>query len=103
MYTLQTAISIVHAYVKDCKACGIQISRAFICHFDFIVGGSYGIEILLVSARFGNDIFENLKLLKSVNEKYSMVEILPYSESTFSNGDAFIDGVLKWGLEVKVC
>ncbi|MEQ1585781.1 MAG: hypothetical protein ABL895_07885 [Cyclobacteriaceae bacterium] len=103
MYTLQTAISIVHAYAKDCQTSGFPISRAFICHFDFKVGGTYGIEILLVSTQFGNDIFENLKLLKSLNEKYSMVEILPYSESTFSHNDAFIDGVLKWGLESKVC
>ncbi len=103
MYTLQTAIIIVHTYVKDCQTYGIPISRAFICHFDFLVGGTYGIEILLVSTQFGNNIFENMKLLKPVNKKYSMIEILPYFESAFSNGDAFIDGVLKWGLEVKVC
>ena len=93
----------MHVYVKDYQSQGYTISRAFICHFDFIVGSSYGIEILLVSAQFGNDLFENWDLLRPVIKKYSMVEILPYSEATFSNGDAYIDGVLKWGLEVKVC
>ena len=57
-------------------------------------------DLLLVSKKFTNNVFDNLKLYLKVNAKYPIVETHPYPTDYFVAGDAFIEGVLKASIEI---
>jgi predicted nucleotidyltransferase len=96
------AIKTAKAFIRDCNAAGLFFDKVFLF-------GSYAtekandwsdIDLLLVSKRFTNNTFDNLKLYLSINAKYPIVETHPYPTDYFLGGDAFIQDVLKSSVEI---
>jgi len=96
------AITTAKAFIKDCNATGLFFDKVFLF-------GSYAkgnatdwsdVDLLLVSKKFTNNVFDNLKLYLKVNAKYPIVETHPYPTAYFTEGDAFIEDVLKTSIEI---
>jgi predicted nucleotidyltransferase len=96
------AISTARAFIKDCNATGLFFDKVFLF-------GSYAkdnanewsdVDLLLVSKKFTNNVFDNLKLYLKVNAKYPIVETHPYPADYFAQGDAFLEDVLKTSIEI---
>lgn len=96
------ALKTARSFIKDCNEAGLFFDKVFLF-------GSYAtgrandwsdIDLLLVSKKFTNNTFDNLKLYLTVNAKYPIVETHPYPTDYFYKGDAFIEDVLKTSVEV---
>jgi uncharacterized protein len=103
MVTQQSAINTAHSFVQECKAIGLTFDKV-------LLFGSYAkgmahegsdIDLLLISKRFTNDIFDNLKKYSKVNIRYPMVETHPYSFKEFTEGDEFLHQIMEEGIEIK--
>jgi predicted nucleotidyltransferase len=102
MVTQQTAINTAHAFVQECKTIGVTFDKVMLF-------GSYArgtahdgsdIDLLLVSKKFTDDIFANLKQYTKVNIRYPLIETHPYSFQQFTDGDEFIAHITKEGIEI---
>ena len=103
MVTQQTAINTVRAFVQDCNAIGLSFDKV-------LLFGSYArntahegsdIDLLLISKKFKDDIFANLKQYAKINIRYPLVETHPYSFEQFVEGDEFIAQVIKECIEIS--
>jgi len=102
MVTQQTAIDTARSFVRDCRAAGLHFQKV-------LLFGSYAsgrmhdgsdIDLLLVSSRFTDNIFDNLRLYSKVNIKYPIIETHPYPLKQYREGDAFIQSLEKEGIEI---
>jgi predicted nucleotidyltransferase len=102
MVTQQTAINTAHAFVQECKTIGVTFDKVMLF-------GSYArgtahdgsdIDLLLVSKKFTDDIFANLKQYTKVNIRYPLIETHPYSFQQFTDGDEFIAHIAKERIEI---
>jgi len=50
--------------------------------------------LLLVSDRFGENIFDNIKLYSKINIKYPIIETHPYSKNRYLGDSDFIKEIL---------
>jgi predicted nucleotidyltransferase len=96
------AIKTAKAFVKDCNDAGLFFDKVFLF-------GSYArenandwsdVDLLLVSKRFTNNIFDNLRLYLKINARYPIIETHPYPADYFELGDAFIEDILKTSIEI---
>lgn len=96
------AVNTAKAFIRDCNSAGLFFDKVFLF-------GSYAtekandwsdIDLLLVSKRFTNNTFDNLKLYLKINAKYPIVETHPYPTDYFTNGDAFLEDILKTSVEI---
>src|SRR5271157_1247702 len=103
MATRKFAINIAKQFIKDCNENGLSFYKVFLF-------GSYAkdkaddwsdIDLLLVSDKFSDNIFENLKLYSKINVKYPMIETHPYPKSYYLTGDDFIKEISRESMEIK--
>ncbi|MEK6783562.1 MAG: nucleotidyltransferase domain-containing protein [Bacteroidota bacterium] len=103
MVTQQTAITTARAFVQECKAIGLTFDKV-------LLFGSYArnaahegsdIDLLLISKKFTDDVFSNLKQYSKVNIRYPLVETHPYSFQQFMDGDEFLAQITKDGIEIN--
>lgn len=102
MVTQQTAINTIHAFVQDCKTIGLTFDKVMLFG-SFARGAAHedsDIDLLLVSKKFTDDVFANLKQYTKVNIRYPLIETHPYSYQQFIDGDEFIDHIAKEGIEI---
>jgi hypothetical protein len=55
----------------------------------------------LISKKFNEDIFANLKQYVKVNIRYPLIETHPYSFEKFKEGDEFLTQIVKEGIEIN--
>ena len=103
MVTQQTAIETAHSFVRDCKASGLTFDKV-------LLFGSYAnglphegsdIDLALISDRFTDDLFENLRQYAKINIRYPLIETHPFSFRQFAEGDEFLNQIMKQGIEIK--
>jgi predicted nucleotidyltransferase len=103
MATKQTAINTARAFVKECKEIGITFEKV-------LLFGSYAkgtaredsdIDLLLISKKFSDDVFANIKHYSKVNIRYPLVETHPYSYNRFVEGDEFLQQIAKEGINIE--
>jgi predicted nucleotidyltransferase len=103
MVTQQTAIETAHSFVRDCKAIGLTFDKV-------LLFGSYAnglphegsdIDLALISDRFTDDLFENLRQYAKINIRYPLIETHPFSFQQFAEGDEFLNQITKQGIEIK--
>jgi predicted nucleotidyltransferase len=103
MVTQQAAINTARAFVHDCKVIGLTFDKV-------LLFGSYArntahkasdIDLLLISKKFNEDIFANLKQYVKVNIRYPLIETHPYSFEKFKEGDEFLTQIVKDGIEIN--
>ncbi len=102
MVTQQSAITTAQAFVQECKTIGVTFDKVMLF-------GSYArgtahdgsdIDLLLVSKKFTDDIFANLKQYIKVNIRYPLIETHPYSLQEFMEGDEFISQIAEEAIEI---
>ena len=59
------------------------------------------IDLMLVSKKFSDNIFENIKLYSKINIKYPDIETHPFPYDYFKQSDPFIEEILRTGIEIK--
>ena len=103
MVTQQTAINTARAFVQDCKAIGLTFDKVLLfgSHARNAAHEGSDIDLLLISKKFQDDIFANLKQYARVNIRYPMVETHPYSFEQYLEGDEFLAQITKEGIEIN--
>ena len=103
MVNQQTAITTVRAFVQDCKAIGMTFDKVMLfgSHARGMAHEDSDIDLLLISKKFSDDIFANLKQYSKVNIRYPLVETHPYSFSRFVAGDEFLEQITREGIEIN--
>jgi len=102
MANRETAINTAKLFVKDCRAAGLSFYKVLL-----FGSGAKGnmhkdsdIDLLLVSDKFGDNIFENLKLYSKINIKYPIIETHPYPKSVYMEGNDFITEISNGSIEI---
>jgi predicted nucleotidyltransferase len=103
MVTQQAAISTAHEFVKECQAIGLTFNKVLL--FGSYAKGSMhegsDIDLLLISKKFTDDVFANLRQYANVNIRFPQVETHPYSYQQFMEGDEFLQQIIKEGVEIE--
>jgi predicted nucleotidyltransferase len=103
MVTQQIAVNTAHAFVQDCRAIGLTFDKVLL--FGSTAQGSIhegsDIDLLLISKKFTDDLFANLKQYSLINIRYPLIETHPYSYQQFAEGDDFIKHIEKEGIEIE--
>lgn len=103
MVTQDSAINTVKLFVKDCKSIGLDFYKVLL--FGSFVKNQVhewsDIDLLIVSDKFGDNVFENLKLYSKVNIRYPIIETHPYPTDYFLRRDDFINEITKDGIEIS--
>src|ERR1017187_3210423 len=96
MVNRENAIATAKSFVKDCQAIGLQFYKVLL--FGSSVNGQAredsDIDLLLVSDKFGENIFENIKLYAKINIKYPIIETHPYSKTKYLDNNDFVKEIL---------
>ena len=96
------AIEQAKSFVKELINIGLELNKV-------IVFGSTArdemnecsdIDLMLVSDRFSNNIFDNIKLYSKINIRYPDIETHPYSTKYFNESDPFIEEIKRTGIEI---
>jgi predicted nucleotidyltransferase len=102
MLTKETAINIVKSFLSECNSNGLFFNKVYI--FGSIAKGDIhewsDIDLLLVSDKFSDNVFENLKLYSAINIKYPVIETHPYPLNYYYEGDSFIDEIMAGSIEI---
>ena len=103
MVNQQTAITTVRAFVQDCKAIGMTFDKVMLfgSHARGMAHEDSDIDLLLISKKFSDDLFANLKQYSKVNIRYPLIETHPYSFQQFMDGDEFLAEITKEGIEIN--
>ncbi|MBA4407229.1 hypothetical protein C0389_08150 [bacterium] len=103
MVNRETAINISKSFVSECKSLGLNFYKV-------LLFGSFAretahlssdVDLLLISDKFTNNIFDNLKLFSKVNIRYPIIEAHPYSTSQYLSGDDFINEIEKESIIIE--
>lgn len=102
MFTRETAIQHVNAFLRACADSNIAIRQAVL--FGSVASGTNtqdsDIDLLLVSEQFSSSIWQNAKLLAPVNKHFTEIEVHPISTTHFAEGDPFIREALRGGIQL---
>ena len=102
MVTREIAINTARSFVRDCKMAGLTFYKVII--FGSVASDKLhewsDVDLLLISDQFGDNVFENLKLYSKINIKYPIIETHPYPTKYYTDGDSFIDEVIKDSIEI---
>lgn len=97
MLTQQIAIDMAKTFVSECKQNGLVLNDAFI--FGSVAKGliraDSDIDVVLISEKFTDNIFENLKLFSKINIKYPQIEVHPYSLKNYQKQNDFVKEISK--------
>ncbi len=97
MVTREIAIKTAESFVKDCSATGLNFYKVLL--FGSMATGhaheDSDIDLLLVSDKFDDNIFDNLKLYSRINIRYPLIETHPYAKEAYLAGDDFITEISK--------
>ena len=103
MVTKEFAIKTAHSFVNDCKKEGLEFYKVLL--FGSVVENQVhewsDIDLLLISDKFNENIFDNLKLYSKINIKYPSIETHPITTSHYFQGDEFIDKISKHSIEIN--
>jgi predicted nucleotidyltransferase len=97
------AIEQVKHFLNNVKNSGLEFNKA-------ILFGSSArdemnewsdIDLMLVSDKFSNNIFENIKLYSKININYPDIETHPFPLDYFNESDPFIEEIKRTGIEIK--
>jgi len=97
-----TAINTAKSFVNDCAAQGLNFYKVLLFG-SWATGHAHkgsDIDLLLVSDRFGENIFDNLKLYSNINIKYPIIETHPYPQSAYLEGNDFIEEISKDSISI---
>ncbi len=106
MVTQQIAIETVTRLSHELQSTGIHL-RKVILYGSFARGEQHewsDIDVALVADEFTGFGYANIQRIGKVLVKpaYRMIEPKTYSTSYFEKGDAFIDEIMKNGLEIEL-
>ena len=102
MVARNNAISRAKSFIEECTKSGINFKKV-------LLFGSYAdnkahkwsdIDLLMISDQFTDNIFDNLDLFSKINIHYPEIEVHPYSTKHFTDGDDFINEILKKSIEL---
>ncbi len=103
MLNKSTAIEHVKKFIKEIEKNGIELSRVIL--FGSSVRDEMheysDIDLLLVSDKFSDNVFENIRLYSKINIKYPDIDTHPFSTNYFDKSDPFIDEVKATGLIIQ--
>ena len=104
MFTRETAIDKVKAFLIDCQQLPVQIERAIL--FGSVVKGKANedsdIDLALFSPNFGDNILANLDMIGKINIRYPEIDVHTF-HSTHSDGTGILlYQILNDGVEVSV-
>ena len=98
----ETAIATARSFIADCHNNGLDFYKAYL--FGSAARNQMhpwsDIDLLLISDKFTNNIFENLKLYSKINIRYPSIETHPYPTDHFLSGDSFIEEIRKEAIEL---
>ncbi|MCK4662268.1 MAG: nucleotidyltransferase domain-containing protein [Bacteroidales bacterium] len=104
MVNRETAINTAKLFINECRNNGLNFYKV-------LLFGSAAknqtheysdIDLLLISDRFNENIFDNLKLYSKINIKYPLIETHPYPKKYYLQGDDFINKIKKEGIEIFI-
>ena len=102
MVTREDAINTAKNFINDCHANGLDFYKVLL--FGSVatvkIRQDSDIDLLLISDRFGDNIFENLRLYSKINLRYPIIETHPYALSAYLNGSDFITEISKEAIEI---
>lgn len=102
MLNRSIAIEQVKSFVKELINIGLELNKV-------IIFGSTArdemnewsdIDLMIVSDRFSNNIFDNIKLYSKINIKYPDIETHPYPTEYFNESDPFIEEIKRTGIVI---
>ena len=102
MVARNTAINRAKSFIEECRKSGINFEKV-------LLFGSYAenkahkwsdIDLLMISDQFTDNIFNDLDLFSKINIRYPEIEVHPYSTKHFSDGDDFINEIMKKSIEL---
>ncbi len=102
MVTREIAIETAKSFINECLTAGLTFHKVLLFGSvakNQIHEGS-DIDVLMVSDQFGDNVFENLKLYSKINIRYPIIETHPYPTDYFNEGDAFIDEISDYAIEI---
>jgi len=103
MVTQQTAIETAKAFIHDCEATGLVFDQV-------VIFGSYAqgnaheasdINLLMVSPKFTDDLFANLRLYSKININYPLIETHPLRSGRLKDAVEFIKKISRQGIRIK--
>ncbi len=102
MVTKETAIDTAHAFAQECKNIGITFDKVMLFGSHAIGTANEGsdIDLWLISKKFTDDVFANLRQYKKANIRYPLIKTHAYSLQQFIEGDEFITHIAKQGIEI---
>jgi predicted nucleotidyltransferase len=103
MVTQQIALKTARSFLYDCNTLGITFDKAFLCG-PYATGKAHegsDIDLLLISNKSTDNIFENLRQYASVNIKDPLLETHPYNCNEITEGDEFLSNIMKEAIEVN--
>ena len=104
MASKQSVIKNVEHFAKDVKALGIHLKKV-------ILFGSYAkgaqsensdVDVALVADEFTGIGFMDISLFVKALRKYIIIHPKTFSTEHFNKGDAFINEIIKTGIEIKL-
>lgn len=103
MVTKQLAIKMIREFADEVKSSGIDLKRV-------ILFGSVAvnrqqeysdIDVALVADDFSGVGFIDIPRFVRILRKYYMIQPRTFSSDYFQQGDAFVEEILKKGIEIK--
>jgi len=95
MVNRDDAIKIAQSFVNDCKFNGLSFNTVLL--FGSTVKGithdGSDIDLIIVSDKFKDNVFEDLKLYAKINIKYLIIETHPMSTKAFNENNPFVEQV----------
>ena len=102
MVTRKIAIKTAQAFINDCNEAGLYFYKVLL--FGSVAAGNIhewsDIDLLLISDKFNENLFDNLKLYSKINIKYPSIETHPYPTKHYLQKDEFIERIRKHSIEI---
>ncbi len=102
MVTQSDAIETAKSFVRDCISNGLNFHKVLLfgSASTNTMNDYSDIDLLLISDRFNDNIFDNLNLYSKINIKYPIIETHPYSTKYFYSEEPFINQIKNNSIEI---
>jgi predicted nucleotidyltransferase len=103
MVNREIAIKAARSFVDDCKKEGLVFYKVLL--FGSVAEHKIhewsDIDLLLISDKFNENLFDNLKLYSKIDIKYPIIETHPYTTAYYLQGDEFINKISENSIEIS--
>jgi predicted nucleotidyltransferase len=104
MLDRESAIETSKSFIAACNKNGLYFNKVLLFG-SALKGNTHSgsdIDLLLVSDKFNDNPFENLKLYSKINILFPIIETHPISAANFfSNNSAFVNEIMKNAIELN--